>query len=229
MLRTLAARFFQTLAQLTWLPVPAFAREGYAPCVGAVPLVGGLHALLAVLVYILALLVLPASLAVLLALVSVWLVTGLTAEVSLAQQGPRGVVSVVLLLLVKLLALLELQEETVPMALLVALPFSQLAGVAALFALTWRLVPAQPAPEHSRRGRVVAVAFGIAPLFILTPGELVAVLAVVIPTLALTIGLLRRRRVSAVTGLHIAALVAEVAVFVALNVAWETAVEPVVL
>ena len=112
------------------------------------------------------------------------------------------------------------------MALLLALPLGQLAGVGALFALP----PAQPPAAHpaglhpaeiSHRGRVAAVAFGAAPLLMLTADELISVLSVVALAVSITLALLRRLRIAPLAGLHITALVAEVAVYLALNLAWE--------
>ena len=236
MLRTLAARFFQSVSQLTWLPLPAFARERCSPCIGAFPLVGALLGLIAALTFIFALPVLPSSLAVALALSMLLALSGGTAEASVMQSGARAVVAVVVLQLVRLIALLELTEDTVPMALLVALPLAQLAGVATLFALPAAINPSQPAltqPLHpaaiSHRGRVVAVAFGVLPLFMLTPAELGQVLGTVALALVLCIGLLRRRRLAQQAGFHFTALVIEVAVYVALNLAWGQPVEEFVL
>ena len=241
MIRTLAARFFQSLSQLSWLPLPAFAR-GDTPCVGAYPLVGVLLGVVASITYILLLTVLPPSLAVVLALGAVWLITGATAESSAITLGPRAIVAVVALMLVRLLALLELTEDVVPMAFLVAMPLAQLGGVAALFALPPRAeggpqeAPAGLYPAAiSHRGRVAAVAFGVLPLLMLTTEELAAVLGVCVGVAAAVLLLLRRYyrtaqpRPQSVVALHITALVIEVAVYVTLNLAWESPTEPIVL
>lgn len=225
MLRTLAARFFQSLSRLTWLPLPAFAREGYSPCVGAYPVVGALQGFIAALVFIFALVVLPSSLAVAAAIGMLMLLTGATSEAAIARVGERGVALMCLMQLVRLLALLELTEDTVPMAFLVALPLAQLAGVAALFALPGE----RPAEEVSHRGRVVAVVFGALPLLMLTPLELTKVLGVAALALVVTLRLLRRRGVSRDAGFHITALVVEVAVYLALNLAWGQPVEEISL
>ena len=229
MLRSLAARFFVSLSVLTWLPMPAFARVGFAPCVGAYPVVGFLLGVLSALAFIFALPVWPSSLAVGVALGVLMLLTGGTAEARVAAAGPRGVVAVVMLQLLRLIALLELPEESVPMALLVALPLAQLAGVAVLFA---RPMDPQPQPMHalhpeavSHRGRVVAVAFGVLPLFMLTPLELGEVLVTATLVLAAALMVLRRRKVATPAGFHFTVLLIEVAVYLALNLAWGQPVE----
>ncbi|MEY3200616.1 MAG: Cobalamin-5-phosphate synthase [Pseudomonadota bacterium] len=232
MLRTLIARFFASLSALTWLPLPAFAKTGHAPCVGAYPAVGWLLGVIAALVFIFALPVWPSSLAVALALGVLVILTGGTAEAAVAASGPRGVVAVVVLQLVRLIALLELTEDTVPMAFLVALPLSQLAGVAVLFA------GPSPAchsaalmhPEAaSHRGRVVAAAFGLLPLFMLTPLELGEVLGAALLALLAALMLVRKRNLPAAAGFHFTALAVEVAVYVALNIAWAEPLQEVAL
>jgi cobalamin synthase len=229
MFRATVAGFFQSLSQITWLPLPAFARSQGVPCVGALPLIGALLGLVAAVLYMLLLTVLPASLAMVLSLAGVMLLTGATAEVMWAQQGPRAAVALAGVCLLRLVALLELSEEVVPMALLVAQPLAQLAGVAALFALPVPLGPHQPVLTQSfhpaaisHRGRVVAVAFGVVPLVLLTAEELVAVASVVLVAISVTLLLLRARRTPPLAGFFITAQVVEVAVYVALNLAWET-------
>ena len=71
--------------------------------------------------------------------------------------------------------------------------------------------------------------FGVLPLFMLTPAELGQVLGTVALALVLCIGLLRRRRLAQQAGFHFTALVIEVAVYVALNLAWGQPVEEFVL
>jgi hypothetical protein len=184
-----------------------------------------LQGFVAALVFIVGLAVLPSSLAVAVAIGVLMLITGATAEASIVRLGERGVALMCVMQLVRLLALLELTEDTVPMAFLVALPLAQLAGVAALFALPGRT----PAEEVSHRGRVMAVACGALPLLMLTPLELTEVLGMAVLALAVTLRLLRRRGVSREAGLHITALVVEVAVYLALNLAWGQPVEEISL
>ena len=63
----------------------------------------------------------------------------------------------------------------------------------------------------------------------LTPGELGGVAAVVLPTMGAALLLLRRLRMAPLTGLHVTALVVEVAVYLSLNLAWGQPVEEIEL
>jgi len=246
--------FFNALRFFTRLPVPGWvghSTELLNHAARYFPLVGWIVGTVGATVFWLTSLVLPPTLALALSMVATIRLTGAfhedgfgdvcdgfgggwTREQVLAimkdsRIGAYGTIGLVAILGTKFLALLELGEGTVPVALLVAHPLSRFASTMLIRILDYvredqpdEIARAKPLAHRLSRGELVCASlFGCTPLLLLTGLEALGVIALVI---VVTFWAARyfRCRIGGYTGDCLGATqqLAEVAIYIALDFTW---------
>ena len=146
-----------------------------------------------------------------------------------SRIGAYGAIGLVLMLMAKFLALLEMGEELVPIALLVAHPLSRFASTTLIYALDYAredqpddIARAKPLAHRLSRGELACAAvFGCTPLLLLTGLEAIGVVVLVF-VVTLWAARYFRRRIGGYTGDCLGATqqLAELAVYLALNFSW---------
>lgn len=246
-----AELFFNALRFFTRLPVPAWVGHSEDLLNHAAryfPLVGVVVGLIAAAAYQLAAWVLPATIAIVLSMALTLLATGAFHEDGFADAcdgfgggwdkaqvlaimkdsriGAYGAIGITLMLLAKFLALHELADESVAIALIVAHPMSRLASTALIYSMTYVRADADSrakplAHRLTRAELLLAAAPGLAPMLLLAPlAALCAALLVAATTLAF--GRYLARRIGGYTGdcLGAAQQLAELAAYLGILIAW---------
>lgn len=254
MIRREAELFFNALRFFTRMPVPRWvghSTELLNHSARYFALVGWLVGLIGAVVFLVAGLALPVTLAIVLSIAATIRFTGafhedgfgdvcdgfgggwdrarILAIMKDSRIGAYGAIGLVLMLMAKFLALLEMGEELVPTALLVAHPLSRFASTSLIYALDYAredqpddIARAKPlAHRLSRAELTCAAAFGCTPLLLLTGLEAIGVVVLVF-VVTLVAARYFRRRIGGYTGDCLGATqqVAELAVYLALNFSW---------
>lgn len=254
MIRRELELMFNALRFFTRVPVPRWVGHSTDLLNHAAryfPLVGWFVGLLGAAVFVVAGLVFPVTLAIALSIAATIRLTGAFHEDGFgdvcdgfgggwdrAQRlaimkdsriGAYAAIGLVLMMMTKFLALLEMGEDLVPTALLVAHPLSRFASTTLIYALDYaredqpdEIAHAKPLAHRLSRGELLCAAlFGCLPLMLLTGLEAIGVLALVF-VVTLWAARFFRRRIGGYTGDCLGATqqLAELAVYLALNFTW---------
>ena len=254
MIRREIELFFNALRFFTRMPVPRWvghSTELLNHSARYFPLVGWLVGLVGAAGFLIVGLALPVSLAIVLSMVATIRFTGAFHEdgfgdvcdgfgggwdraqvLSIMKDsriGAYGAIGLALMLIAKFLALLEMGEELVPIALLAAHPLSRFASTTLIYALVY---PREDQPDEIARAKPLAhrlsagelgcaALFGCAPLLLLTGLEAIGVV-VLVGVVTLWAARCFRRRIGGYTGDCLGATqqLAELAAYLALNFSW---------
>lgn len=251
MIRREAELFFNALRFFTRLPVPAWVGHStellnhaarYFPLVGLIVGIAGAGVFLGTS------LMLPLTLAVALSMATTILLTGAFHEDGFADAcdgfgggwekaqvlaimkdsriGAYGTIGIVLMLGAKFLALAELNDETIALALIVAHPLSRLASTTLIYALDYvrddESARAKPLAHRLSGGELIGAAlFGLAPLALLAP---ITVGCILVSVLVITWCSARYlcRHIGGYTGDCLGAVqqLAELGCYIAFHIAW---------
>jgi len=246
--------FFNALRFFTRLPIPRWVGHStdlLNHSARYFPLVGWLVGMTGAAVFWLASLALPPTLAVALSMVATISLTGafhedgfgdacdgfgggwareqILAIMKDSRIGAYGTIGLVAILGIKFLALLEMGDGTVPVALVVAHPLSRFASTTLIRMLDYvrehqpdETARAKPlAHRLSRSELAITALFGCAPLLLLTGLEALGVIPLV-AIVTFCAARYFRRRIGGYTGDCLGATqqLTEVAIYIALNFAW---------
>lgn len=254
MIRREIELFFNALRFFTRMPVPRWVGHStdlLNHSARYFSLVGWLVALIGATVFLVVSLALPATLAIVLSMVATirftgafhedgfgdvcdgfgggWDRTQTLAIMKDSRIGAYGAIGLIVMLLAKFLALLEMGEQLVPTALLVAHPLSRFASTTLIYALDYarndqpeEIARAKPLAHRLSAAELACAAlFGCLPLLLLTGLEAVGVVVLVF-VVTLWAARYFRRRIGGYTGDCLGATqqLAELAIYIALNFSW---------